>query len=150
MICIHLIYLICVLLFFVDTIEKARKIAEDSQYSSTDEAELGKGFRKHIPAKKYLNTSPSKDTSDDESNEEIATSNCVKNKKTTLPSIPSFPLQYYNNSKSENIRKSIRSSYSNDFGASNKREKSTTSFILRCNENNNEEDIFSILKRLEG
>jgi len=74
--------LIFALLFFVNTIEKVRKFAEDSQYSSTDEAELGKGFRKHIPAKKYLNTSPSKDTSDDESNEEIATSNCVKNKKT--------------------------------------------------------------------
>lgn len=96
-----------------------------------------------------MNTFSSKDISDDKGNKEIATSNCVKNKKTTLSSIPSFPVQYYNNSKSENIRKSIRSSYSNDFEASNK-EESTTLFILRCNEINNKRDIFSILKRLEG
>ncbi|KAM0727249.1 hypothetical protein ACS0PU_006581 [Formica fusca] len=130
---------------YCNTIEKARRIAEDSQYSSTDDAELGKGYRKHRPAKKYLNIS----SSDNESNEEIATSE--KNKTTKLPCIPPLLVQHYNNSKNQNITtKSIRSSQSNhDLEVSNKVQESTSS-ILRYNENRDERsDLISILKRIE-
>lgn len=137
--------MIFVLLLFVDTIEKARKIAENSQYTSTDEAELGKGYRKHRPAKKYLDISSS-----DENNEETVT--LEKNKRTELPCIPPLLAQYYNNSKNQNITtKSIRSSQSNrDLEASNNEQESTSS-VFRYNENHDDKDVFnSILKRIEG
>jgi len=133
------------ILLLLDTIEKARKIAGDSQLGDTDETELKKEYRRYKPVKRYLKEAPS---SEEESDEEITT----KNKRAKLPCVLPFPVQHYNNSINQNITtKSIISSHSiHDLEAANKEYKSTNSTTLQYNENSSETEILNILKRIEG
>lgn len=132
------------ILLLLDTIEKARKIAGDSQFNDTDEAELKKGYRKYKSVKRYLKEA----SSEEESDEEIT----MKSKRAKLPCVLPFPVQHYNNSINQNITtKSIISSHSiHDLEAANKEYKSTNSTTLQYNENGGERDILNILKRIEG
>lgn len=40
---------------FVETFQKARKIAEDETYTSAEDFQLGKGYRKKIPSSRFVN-----------------------------------------------------------------------------------------------
>lgn len=65
-------YSIFAFIFVLDTFEKARKIAEDEYYTSTDDKQLGKGHRKKNPPSRYINidndTSSLSDEGDNDNN----------------------------------------------------------------------------------
>ncbi|XP_011690495.1 PREDICTED: uncharacterized protein LOC105451621 [Wasmannia auropunctata] len=71
-----------------DTLEKARKVAEDSQYTSVDEENLGRGRRKRFSKKLYIY-----DT-DEDSRSDQTISQQRSNKKKLENKLPTFPKDF--------------------------------------------------------
>jgi len=63
---------------FLETFGKARKIAEDPNYTSAEDLQVGKGYRKKIPPSRYINPDET-DSLSDEKND-----NNHNKKKTTI------------------------------------------------------------------
>lgn len=51
---------------YLATVEKARKVAEDKNYTSCEESQLGKGFRTRIPNKQINSDHDSEEDKEDE------------------------------------------------------------------------------------